>query len=141
MDENCNLSRFRRRVDYFKKRAGDQPILYYPETCARSQYPGSFTPSGLYMYGSTVDDVLPNWDTSEGKPLNWDKPKHYYTTNETFWPEFYKNNTVLLDKDFKIPYSKIPFKNGCTKLPTGYHKPSIQSKQIWLDEEKYKNDY
>jgi hypothetical protein len=141
MKEDCNLGSFRRRVSYFQRRAGEGGILYYPETCARSQYPGSFTPAGLYTYGASVDDVLPNWDVSEGKPLNWDQPKHYYTTNETFWPEFYKNNTVLLDKELKIPYSKSPFKNRTIHMPTGYHKPSIQSKQIRLDEEKYMNDY
>jgi hypothetical protein len=141
MSENDNLSLFKRKVAYFKKRAGDTPVLYYPQTCARSQYPDSFTPSGLYMYGQTVDDVNPNWDTSEGKPLNWDKPKHYYTTNETFYKEFYKNNTVLLDKELKPVQTKVPFRNRCVKMPTGYHKPSIQSKQIRLDEEKYINDY
>ena len=141
MSENNNLGIFRRRVDYFKKRAGDRPILYYPQTCARSQYPDSFTPSGLYMYGSVVDDVVPNWDTSEGKPLHWDKPKMYYTTGDSFYKEFYKNNTVLLDRTLQIPYSQNPVRHGYTKTVTGYRKPSVKDKVIWLSEEKYQNDY
>ncbi len=141
MSEDDNLSIFRRKVDYFKRRAGDTAILYMPQTTARSQYPDSFTPSGLYRYGDQVDTVYPNWDESEARPLNRDKPMTYYTVNETFWPEFYKNNLVIFDSKLQQPYTKPKMKTRYTKMPTGYHKPSIGSKTVWLEKEKYMNEY
>lgn len=141
MNEDSNLSIFRRKVDYFKKRAGDDAILYFPQTCCRSQYPDSFTPSGLYRYGDTVDSVYPNWDETGAKPLNRDKPTTYYTVNETFWPELYKNNMTIFDSTLQIPYTKPQMKTQYMKTPTGYHRPTIESKTIWLAKEKYFNDY
>lgn len=141
MSEDANLSIFKRRVDYFDKRAGDPAFLYFPQACQRSQYPNSFTPSGLYRYGDTVADVRPNYDILAAQPINWDKPTHYYTVNETFWPEFYKNNTTIYDRTGQIPYNKTPVLNGRVRTVTGYRKPSIESKQIWLSQEKYMNEY
>lgn len=141
MSEDSNLSIFKRKVDYFRKRAGDDAIVYFPQTCARGQYPDSFTPSGLYRYGDTVDVVYPNWDEMEARPLNRDQPMTFYTVNETFWPEFYKNNTTVYDRNMRVPFTGPKLRNGVTKTPTGYRKPSVQDKVVWLAQEKYYNEY
>lgn len=143
MEDDSNLSTFRRRVNYFDSRARVRNInnfTYLPQSCTRSQYPGSFTDNGLYMYGATVAPVRPNWDTSAAQPLNWDKPEHFYSVPEQFHNEFYKNNTTLYDRNGQVPYARtMPI--GGMRTATGYRKPTIQSKQIWLAEEKYYNDY
>lgn len=143
MEDDLNLSLFRRRVNYFDSRANvrnKKNFSYYPQACSRCQYPDSFTPSGLYMYGATIAPVEPNWDTSAAKPLNWGKPQTFYATKEQFSNEFYKNNTTLYDRNGQVPYA-ITMPTGGTKTVTGWRKPTVQSKQIWLEEEKYYNDY
>jgi hypothetical protein len=145
MSEDHNLSNFRRRVSYFDRRASIsnnyKGILYFPQACERSMYPGSFLDSGLYVYGASLDTVRPNWDITEAKPLNWDKPSQFYTTNEQFHKEFYKNNTTIYDSKMQVPFTRPPCHSGGMKTVTGYRKPSIQNKQVWLSEERYTNDW
>lgn len=141
--EDSNLSLLRRNSNYFERRAvtNNANIAYYfPAACSRSIYPGSFTPSGLYIYGATVDSIRPNWDVDDGKPLNWDYRNRFYSAPETFHKEFNKNGVTILDRNGRVPYT-MPRQTGGVRTPTGWRKPSIQGKQIWSEQEKYYNDY
>ncbi len=145
MHEDDNLETLRRNSIYFSRRAQignmGNNASYFPQTCERQTYPGSFTDGGLYMYGAVVENPLPNWDITDAQPINWNKPVDYYSTPEQFHREFYKNNTNIYNVHGFTPRSQPPCNSGGYRTPTGWRKPSIKTKQIWLSEEKYANDY
>lgn len=145
MSEDNNLHRFRRQTSYFDRRAHitnhhNAPI-YFPQACSRTMYPDSFVQSGVYLFGAQNDTPQPNWDTSDAQPINWDKPVNYYVPAKEFYELYNKNERVIHDASGNIPLTKPPTNWGGYKSVTGYRKPSIANKQIWLAEEKYMNDY
>lgn len=144
MSENSNLADYRKRVRYFNYRAqlGNSRISNtWPQASGRGSYPGSFTPAGLYIYGAETQQVEPNHDRFDGAPLNFDRPTYFYTTPEQFNQEYYRNNTTLYDRNGRVPWTAPIVSNHGLKTVTGHRRPSIASKQIWLEEEKYLNDY
>lgn len=148
MNEDYPIRRFNRHMQKVKmaNRLTDETVYYNStknpilraQDCARSDFPGSFAPNNLYLFGEFKQPVTPDYDRTMRQQRQYDQQFVPYISEDEFRNRYgaVLREYVVADNTRRFSNaSMLPRKPG-VMTPTGYRGPSKLDKEIAMAREE-----